>query len=80
MLPSHHQLGVYNEVDREDDGANSSVDNLEDSVIRDEDHDEAGNGEDKKDAEHCTPTGSEVYFGLEVRFSLDDIVNCKDAK
>ena len=66
MLPSHHQLGVYDEVNREDDGANPSVDNLEDSVIWDEDHDEAANGEDKKDAEHDTPTGSEVYFGLRV--------------
>ena len=73
MLCPYHQLGVNDEVDREDDGANSSIDNLEDSVIRDEDHDETANGEDKKDAKHYTPTGSEVYFCLEVRFSLDSI-------
>ena len=72
MVTSHHHLGVYDEVDREDDGADSSVDNLEDSVVWDEDHQEAANDEDKKYAKHGTPTGSEVYFGLEMRFSLDD--------
>ena len=64
MVTPHHHLSVDDEVNREDDGSDASVDNLQDSVVRNEDHDEAANEKDKEDAEHCTPAGSEVYLGL----------------
>ena len=64
MRSAHHHLGVNNEVNREDDGSDAGVDNLENSVVRDEDHDEATDQEHKEDAEHYTPARSEVYLGL----------------
>ena len=64
MRSAHHHLGVDNEVNRENDCPDTSVDNLKDSVVRDEDHDEATDQEHKEDAEHDTPARSEVYLGL----------------
>ena len=64
MRSAHHHLGVDNEVNRENDGSDARVDNLENSVVRDEDHDEAADEEHKEDAEHDTPARSEVYLGL----------------
>ena len=64
MRSAHHHLGVNDEVNRKDDCSDASVDNLENSVVRDEDHDEAADQEHKEDAEHDTPARSEVYLGL----------------
>ena len=64
MRSAHHHLGVNDEVNREDDCSDASVDNLEDSVVGDEDHDEATDEEHEEDAKHDTPARSEVYLGL----------------
>ena len=64
MRSAHHHLGVNDEVNRKDDCSDASVDNLENSVVRDEDHDEAADEKHKEDAEHDTPARSEVYLGL----------------
>ena len=64
MRSAHHHLGVNDEVNREDNCSDARVDNLKDSVVRNEDHDEAADEKYKEDAEHDTPARSEVYLGL----------------
>ena len=67
MFSPHHHLRVDDEINGEDDGSDPCVYNFQNSVVWNEDHYDAADNEDKKDASHGTPTGGEVYFGLKMR-------------
>ena len=64
MVPTHHHLGVVNQVEGEDEGSRSSVHHLHVLGIGDEDHHDAEDHEPAEEAHQDSAHGREVPLGL----------------
>jgi len=65
VLSPHHQLGVIDDVEREDEGASAAKANHHPLGLGEEHEDDAGDHEDDEQGAKHSSAGSEVNLGLE---------------